>query len=313
MKTFVTGGTGFIGSKLVDRLIERGDSVTVYDNLSSGKIRFIEMHTNNKNFTFVKADILDFDMLKKSMKGHDIIFHLAANADIRYGTEHTRHDIEQNLLATYNVIESMRLNDIKKLVFSSTSAVFGMPSIMPTPEDYGPALPSSLYGASKLACEAFVSAYSNLYGIQSWIFRFANVIGQRVTHGILHDFLQKLKNDPTELEILGDGEQEKSYIYDEDCIDAMLYAIEKSKEKICIYNLGSNDTIKVKRIAEIVCEELNVKPKFRFTGGPVGWKGDVPRMALDTRKITALGWRAKYGSEEAVRLSVQGLKKTFLL
>ena len=313
MKTFVTGGTGFIGSKLVDRLIKRGDTVTVYDNLSSGKKEFVDVHNSNKNFTFVKADLLDFDTLKKSIQGHDIVFHLAANADIRYGTEHPRHDLEQNLLATYNVLEATRQNNIKKLVFSSTSAVFGKPTTIPTPEDYGPALPASLYGASKLSCEAFISAYANLYDMQVWIFRFANVIGQRVTHGILYDFLDKLKKNPNELEILGDGEQEKSYLYDEDCVDAMLFVIGHVNEKVSIFNLGSNDQIKIKKIAKIIVEELGLKPHFMFTGGPVGWKGDVPRMALDTRKIAKLGWKPKYSSEEAVRLSVQGLKKTFLL
>ncbi|MBI2075720.1 MAG: NAD-dependent epimerase/dehydratase family protein [Candidatus Aenigmarchaeota archaeon] len=311
MKAFVTGGTGFIGSKLVDKLIERGDMVTVYDNLSSGKIEFIENHKTSKNFTFIKSDLLDFHTLSKSMKGHDIVFHLAANADIRYGTEHPRHDLEQNLLVTHNVLEAMRQNSIKKLVFSSTSAVFGAPSVIPTPEDYGPALPASLYGASKLSCEAFVSAYSNLYGIQSWIFRFANVIGQRVTHGILYDFLQKLKKNPEELEILGDGEQEKSYLYDEDCIDAMLYVTERANERISVFNIGSDDQIKVKKIARIVVEALGINPKFNFTGGSIGWKGDVSKMQLDTKKILSLGWKPKYNSEEAIRMSVRGLKELF--
>lgn len=313
MKAFVTGGTGFIGSTLVNRLIKRGDVVIVYDNLSSGKEEFIAAHKTNKNFTFIKGDLLDFHTLSKSMKGHDIVFHLAANADIRYGTEHTKHDLEQNILATHNVLEAMRQSGIKKLVFSSTSAVFGSPSTIPTPENYGPALPASLYGASKLACEAFVSAYSNLYGIQSWIFRFANVIGPRVTHGILYDFLEKLKKNPKELEILGNGEQDKSYLYDEDCIDAVLYVIGRANERINIFNIGSGDKIKVKKIAQIIVEELGINPKFKFTGGPVGWKGDVPRMALNTRKIEKLGWKPRYNSEEAVRLSVQGLKRTFLL
>lgn len=309
MKAFVTGGTGFIGSKLVDKLIERGDRVTVYDNLSSGKIEFIEDYKTNKNFTFIKGDLLDFHTLSKSMKGHDIVFHMAANADIRYGIGHPRHDLEQNLLATHNVLEAMRQNSIKKLAFSSTTAVFGFPSTIPTPENYGPALPASLYGASKLACEAFISAYSNLYGIQSWIFRFANVIGQRVTHGILYDFLEKLKKNPKELEILGDGEQEKSYLYDEDCIDAMLYVIGRANERINIFNIGSGDQIKVKKIAQIIVEELGINPKFRFTGGHIGWKGDVPKMLLDTRKINKLGWKPKYNSEQAVRMSVKGLKE----
>ncbi len=311
MKVFVTGGTGFIGSKLVDKLLARGDFVTAYDNLSSGKEEFVGAHKNNPDFRFVKADMLDFAALKESMEGHEIVFHLAANADIRYGTEHPRHDLEQNLLATYNVLEAMRQNGIKKLVFSSTSAVFGSPETIPTPENYGPVLPASLYGASKLACEAFISAYSNLYNIQAWVFRFANVIGKRVTHGILYDFLTKLKNNPKELEILGDGEQEKSYLYDEDCVDAMLHVIEHTNSRIGIFNIGSADQIKVKKIAKIICDEFGVNPEVRFTGGPVGWKGDVPKMQLDTRKINALGWKPKYNSEEAVRLSVKGLKETF--
>lgn len=313
MKAFVTGGTGFIGSKLVDKLIESGHQVTVYDNLSSGKKEFVQSHEGDKNFQFIKADLLDFETLRKSVKDHDIVFHLAANADIRYGTEHPMHDLEQNTLVTFNTMEAMRQNGIKKLVFSSTSAVFGYPSIIPTPENYGPPLPASLYGASKLACEAFISAYSSLYDIQAWIFRFANVIGKRVTHGILYDFLNKLKENPNELEILGDGEQEKSYLYDEDCVDAMIYVIERVNDRISIFNLGSNDQIKIKKIAQIVIDEMGLKPNFKFTGGPVGWKGDVPRMALDTAKISSLGWKPKYNSEEAVRISVKGLKENMHL
>ncbi len=311
MRCFVTGGTGFIGSKLVDRLIGLGHFVTAYDNMSSGKMEFVDAHSGNRNFVFVKADLLDLETLNRYIRDHDIVFHLAANADIRYGTEHPRHDLEQNLLATHNVLEAMRQNSIKKLVFSSTSAVFGCPAVIPTPEEYGPALPSSLYGASKLSCEAFISAYSNLYGIQVWIFRFANIIGQRVTHGILYDFMKKLKSNPGELEILGDGEQEKSYLYDEDCVDAMLYVIERVKDRLSIFNLGSGDQIKIKKLAGIIVAELGLNPAMKFTGGPIGWKGDVPKMKLDTEKITKLGWEPRYNSEEAVRMSVKGLKKSF--
>jgi UDP-glucose 4-epimerase len=309
MKILVTGGAGFIGSHLVDRLVEQGHEVTVYDNLSSGKRGFISHHLNEKNFNFVKASLMDFKKLKGAMRGQEFVHHIAANPDIRYGTEYPDFDLKQGTIATFNVLETMRLNDVKKISFSSSCVVYGEAKKLPTPEDYAPLMPISLYGASKLAAEGLISAYCHTFGFQSWIFRFANIIGERQTHGVIVDFINKLKKNPRELEILGDGKQSKSYLLVEECVDAMLYAIEKSNEKVNIYNLGSNNQISVTRIAEILCEEVGLRPKIRFTGTDRGWPGDVPTMMLDTKKINKLDWKTKHTSEEAVRVTIKSLLK----
>lgn len=316
MKIFVTGGAGFIGSHLVDKLMEKNqkNEITVYDNLSSGKKDFIVQHLNKRNFHFIKADLLNFSVLKKSMKNHDFVYHMAANPDIRYGTEKTDYDLKQNTLATYNVLEAMRLNDVKKIAFASTSTIYGEPKIIPTPEDYGPLIPISLYGASKLASEALITAYSHLFGMKAWIFRFANIIGRRQTHGAIVDFINKLKKNPNELEILGDGNQKKSYLLVEECVDAMLFAIKNSDDDVNVFNLGCDSQIKVRRIAEILVDEMKkinpkMKPKLKFTGTKRGWPGDVVEMLLSVKKINRLGWRAKYNSEDAVRIAIRELIK----
>ncbi len=308
MKCFVSGGAGFIGSHLMDRLITEGHEVSVYDNLSSGRMEFLGSHLLEKRVRFIKGDILDLPKLAKAMKGHDFVYHMAANPDIRYGIEHTRWDLEQNTIATYNVLESMRRNDIKNIVFPSTSAVYGEPSIIPTPEDYGPLLPISLYGASKLACEALVSAYCGTFGFRGWIFRFANVVGPRGTHGVAYDFIEKLKLNPKELEILGDGRQTKSYLLVDEIVDAVLYAVEHAREQINVFNLGCGDQVSVAEIAKIVGGEMGLlNVSLRYTGGSRGWPGDVTAMNLATDRINALGWRAKHSSKDAVRLGVRGM------
>jgi UDP-glucose 4-epimerase len=305
MKYFVTGGAGFIGSCIIDRAIGKNE-VTVYDNLSSGKEEHVSHHFKNKNFKFVKADLLDFDRVAKEMKGHDTVWHIAANPDIRKGTESSRYDLEQNTLVTYNVLEAARRNDINSVVFSSTSTIYGPAKVIPTPEDYGPCLPISLYGASKLACEGLVSAYSSLYGIRAWIFRFANIIGKRSTHGILPDLVDKLNKDRSRLEVLGDGKQRKSYLLVEETVDGMFFAFERAKDQLNYFNLGSSDQITVKRIVDILVEEANLRDtKIVYTGGEVGWKGDVPRFLLSPEKMAKLGWKAKHSSEEAVRIATK--------
>ena len=302
MSYMVTGGAGFIGSALVDKLLADGETVTVYDNLSGGRESFISQHFGSSDFEFIKADVLDFDRLLKAMDGHSVVWHLAANPDIRKGTESSRVDLEQNTLATYNVLEAARRTDVDSVVFSSTSTIYGRADVLPTPEDYGPCLPISLYGASKLACEGLVSAYAELYGVKGWIYRFANIVGNRSTHGILYDLVEKLNRNPAELEVLGDGNQKKSYLLVEECVDGMMFGFENAKDKLNYYNLGSEDQITVKRIVEVLIEETGLKDvQLNYTGGESGWAGDVPKQLLSTKKMTNLGWTPKNSSEEAIR------------
>lgn len=308
MKYFVTGGAGFIGSRLVEKLLGRKHSVTVYDNLSSGKKAFIEEHLQNKKFKFIQADLLDLKKLKKSIKGADFVFHLAANPDIRHGIKYTDTDLKQNTIVTYNVLEAMRCAGIKKIAFSSSSVVYGEPTIIPTPEDYGPLVPVSLYGASKLACEGLITAYAHTFDMRAWIFRLANVVGRRSTHGIIVDFINKLKKNPKELEILGNGRQNKSFLSAGECIEGILYGVTHSRERVNIFNLGGRDQINATKIARILVEESGLKEvRFRYTGGKRGWKGDVSVMNLAVDKMKRLGWEAKKGSEEAVRSAIRSL------
>ena len=309
MKILVTGGAGFIGSHMVDELVRRKHEVTVFDNLSSGRKEFISHHLKRKNIIFFEADLLDFKSVDKAMKGQEFVHHLAANPDVRRGVERPDLDLKQNVVGTLNVLEAMRMNSVDKISFSSSSTVYGEAKEIPTPEDYGPLVPISLHGASKLAAEGLITAYCHTFGFRAWIFRFANVIGKRQTHGVIVDFIEKLRDNPMELEILGDGRQSKSYVLVEECVDAMLLGVEKSSERVNIFNLGSEDQISVKRIAEIICEETGFKPKFRYTGTERGWPGDVPRMMLDVKKIMELGWGAKHTSVEAVRRAVEYLAK----
>ncbi len=307
MPYFVTGGAGFIGSNLVDQLLKNPESyVTVYDNLSSGRREFLSHHEKDDRFTFIEGDLLDLDSVKASIPNHELVFHIAANADIRLGTEKTDTDLKNGVRATYNVLEAMRVNDVNKIVFSSSSTVYGEASIIPTPEDYGPLIPISLYGASKLGAEALIMAFAYSFNIQAWIFRFANIIGRRGTHGVIIDFVNKLRKNPNELEILGDGRQQKSYLLVDDCVNSILYAIEHSDEQVNIFNLGSTDHVTVTRIGELIVEELGLSDvKFNFTGGARGWTGDVPKMLLDTNKIQTLGWKSALNSEGALRQAIK--------
>jgi UDP-glucose 4-epimerase len=310
MKTFVTGGAGFIGSYLTDRLVKENKYVTIYDNLSSGKLGFIKHHLNEENFNFIQADLQDAEKLNKAMRGHEFVWHLAANPNIRLGTERPDTDLKQNTIATFNVLEAMRLNNIKKIAFTSSSTVYGETKKIPTPEDYGPLIPISFYGASKLACEGLITAYSHTFDMQSWIFRLANIVGERYTSGVIIDFIEKLKENPNILEILGNGKQKKSYLTVEECVDAMLFSVENSGEKVNIFNIGAEDQITINRIAEILIEELELNNVvFRYTGGKRGWKGDVAFMMLSTTKINELGWYSKYTSEQAVRDSIKRIIK----
>ncbi len=294
----VTGGAGFIGSHVVDRLIE-SDEIIVIDNFSSGKEEYI-----NEEAKVVKADISSENIVDH-IKDAEEVWHIAANPDVRIGAGNPDEIYRNNVLATYRLLEAMRRVSVSRIIFTSTSTVYGEAKLIPTPEDY-PTHPISIYGASKLACEALIESYCHTFDMQAWIYRFANVIGRRSTHGVIYDFMMKLRRNPKELEILGNGEQNKSYIYISDCVDAMFAGL-KANERVNIFNIGSEDQVKVRRIAEIVCEELDLNPKFRFTGGDRGWKGDVPVMLLSIEKLKRIGWRPKYSSEEAVRMAVRDL------
>jgi len=302
MKAFVTGGAGFIGSHLVDKLMSRGETVTVYDNFTSGKKEFLAQHINNDNFSLIEADLLDLDSVKKEIKDHDVVFHIAANPFVRLGETQTRLDLEQGAIATYNILEAMRLNNIKKIVFSSSSVVYAETPDIAIPEEYGPTLPISMYGAGKLAAEGLISAFCGTFGFQAWIYRFANVVGIRGTHGVIVDFIDKLNKNPKGLEILGDGKQQKPYLYVSDVIDGILHGFEHSNEQNNLFNLGCDSNTTVTRIAEMVVEEMGLKDvEFKYTGGKRGWAGDVPRFQLDAKKMNKLGWKENYTSDEAVR------------
>ena len=300
-KIIVTGGAGFIGSHIVDRLLSLGNEITVIDNLSSGRMEFLKAHSRDPNFKLVKLDLLDTEKLNKAIAGADMIYHLAANPDVRLGAADTKVHLEQNIIATYNVLEAMRINKLKNIAFTSTSTVYGEAALIPTPENYGPLIPISLYGASKLACEALITSYCHTFEMNSWIFRFANIVGPRSTHGIIVDFINKLRNDPHALEILGDGQQRKSYLHVSDCVEAMLFGVENSHEMANIFNIGSDDTINSTQIGEIVVMEMGLKNvRFSYTGGKRGWKGDVPRMLLSIEKIKSLGWKPLHDSHSSV-------------
>ena len=306
MKYMVTGGAGFIGSNIVDRLMNEGHEVVVYDNLSSGNDDFISHHLENSKFNFVKGDLLSPETLDEAIKGVDFVFHLAANPDVRYGIDRTRIDLEQGPIATHNLLEAMRKHGVKNIAFSSSSTVYGEVTQLPTDEEYGPLLPISLYGASKLSCEALISGYCHSFDMKAVMFRFANVIGFRGTHGVLVDFINKLKENPAELEILGDGKQKKSYFLVEDCVGGIFTAIEKSEKISDVYNLGCEDWMDVTDIADIVVEEMGLSNvEYKYTGGARGWVGDIPKTWLNIEKIKSLGWQPANTSEQAVRKAVR--------
>ncbi len=308
MKYFVTGGAGFIGSNMVDRLLsEAGNEVIAYDNFSTGRREFLEDALKNDRFTLVEGDTLDLDKMTQAMKGCDFVFHFAANADVRMGCEHPRKDLEQNTIATYNVLEAMRANDIKRIGFSSTGSVYGEAEVIPTPEDAPFPVQTSLYGASKLACEGLLAAYAEGFGYTAYIFRFVSILGERYTHGHVFDFCKRLKDDPSHLHILGDGHQKKSYLYVKDCMEAILTVVRNAKEKVNIYNLGTDEYVEVNDSVRFICGKLNVKPEFTYAGGERGWIGDNPFIYLDTKKVRSLGWAPKASIEEGVVKTVEYL------
>lgn len=305
----VTGGAGFIGSHLVDKLIE-SNRVTVLDNFSSGRREFVESHIKSSNFDLVEADLQDQKVVEAALEGKDLVFHLAANPDVKIGAEDTRTHLDKNVIATYNLLESMRRVGVSEIAFTSTSTVYGEATVVPTPEDYGPLLPISLYGASKLACEALISAFCSTFGMRSWIFRFANIVGERGTHGVLVDFIRKLEADPKELEILGSGRQRKSYLEVRDCVDGMITSIERSRDRVNVFNIGSADSVDVTEIADVVVEKMSLEGvRYRYTGGIEGrgWKGDVKTMLLSIETMEKLGWKPRHNSRQSIEAAVEAL------
>ncbi|MBW1886738.1 MAG: NAD-dependent epimerase/dehydratase family protein [Deltaproteobacteria bacterium] len=307
MKYLITGGAGFIGSHLVNNLVHEHE-IIVIDNLSEGTEDNISQHIERDNFKFVKADLRDSNSFEQLLEGVDVVFHLAAHRDVRRGVERPDIDIDNGILATFNLLEVMRKQNVKKIIFSSSQVVYGEPTIFPVDESYGPLLPISIYGASKLSCESLIMSYSHTFEMQSWIFRFANIVGPRGTHGVIPDFIEKLKKNKTGLEILGDGKQTKPYMAVGDCVDAILFTLENAREGVNLFNLGTDDWTNVTRIAEIVIEECGLTDvKLVYTGGERGWVGDVPRIKLSVDKIKNLGFEPKHNSEEAVRLAARSL------
>jgi UDP-glucose 4-epimerase len=311
MKALVTGGAGCIGSDLAAALLARGDQVVVIDNLSSGRLEHLAPLRGNPNFSFIEGDLEDAALVVSVMNGIDLVWHLAANPEVKFSIgDATDKDLRQNIICTYNVLEAMRRRGVKRLAFSSTSTVYGISPVQPIPESAPSPQPISLYGATKQGCEALISAFQNLFGWQCWIFRFANIVGPKVRkkgRTVIGDFIMRLRENPRRLTILGNGEQAKSYLLSEECIDAMLFIVGHAGEPLNVYNVGCDGSLRVTRIADMVVEALGLKNvEYQFTGGGEGgWPGDVPRFELDTRKLNELGWRARRNSEEAVRIAIE--------
>lgn len=300
MQFFVTGGAGFVGSNLVDRLLQLGHTVVAYDNLSTGQKRFLEHALLSHRFRLVEGDTLDLNSLTDAMHGSVFVCHLAANADVRFGTQHPHKDLEQNTIATFHVLEAMRANGIQRIAFSSTGSVYGEPEAFPTPEDAPFPTQTSLYGASKLAGEGLIQAYCEGFGFQGYIFRFVSILGERYTHGHVFDFYRSLRSDPHRLRVLGDGHQRKSYLYVQDCIDAILLAIGKAQDKVNVFNLGTDEYCEVNDSIGWITSHLGLKPELVYAGGKRGWVGDSPSIFLDCRKIRALGWAPKLSIREGI-------------
>jgi UDP-glucose 4-epimerase len=308
MKALVTGAAGFIASNLVDRLLALGHEVVGYDNFSTGQRRFVAGALAQPGFRLIEGDLLDESALNAAAAGCDTVFHFAANADVRFGTEHPRRDLEQNTIATFNVLEAMRGNGIGRIAFSSTGSVYGEAKVIPTPEDAPFPVQTSLYGASKLAGEGLIAAYCEGYGFQGIVFRFVSILGERYTHGHVFDFYKKLRADPTRLPVLGDGKQRKSYLYVQDCIDAILLALDRTQANYEVYNLGTEDSCQVNDSIGWICERLGVDPERVYSGGDRGWIGDNPIIQLDTTKIRSLGWAPKLTIREGVLKTIDYLR-----
>lgn len=309
MKAFVTGAAGFIGSTLVDRLLDDGHEVVGYDNFSTGQEHFLQRASESAAFRLVRGDTLDQAQLTRSMTGASVVFHLAANADVRFGTEHPEKDLQQNTIATFNVLEAMRANGVPRIAFASTGSIYGEAEIVPTPEDAPFPVQTSLYGASKLACEGLIQAYCEGFRMSSWIFRFVSILGERYTHGHVFDFCRSLRRDATRLRVLGDGTQRKSYLYVQDCIEAILVALEGASARVNIFNLGTDEYCALNDSIAWICGRLGVSPALEYTGGDRGWVGDNPFIFLDTARIRSLGWAPRLTIRDSVVRTVEYLQQ----
>lgn len=311
-RPFVTGAAGFIGSNLVDCLLSSGMEVTGWDNFSTGNNHFLTGASQNSKFRLLQGDNLDAELLTAAMKDCDFVFHLAANADVRFGLNHPGRDLEQNTVATFHVLEGMRANGIKRIAFSSTGSVYGETAIVPTPEDAPFPIQTSLYAASKVAGEGMIQAYCEGFGFEGYIFRFVSILGERYTHGHVFDFFKQLMTDPSRLKVLGDGAQKKSYLYIQDCLSAILHVIglntaAKAKHRCEVYNLGTDEYCAVRESISWICSRMRVTPSLEFSGGDRGWIGDNPLIFLDTAKVRRTGWRSKLSIREAVEKTVDWL------
>jgi UDP-glucose 4-epimerase len=309
MKVLVTGAAGFIASNLVDALIKDGHEVIGVDNFSTGRRKFLIGAQQNEQFRLVQTDILDRKRLAAELPGCDLVFHLAANADVRFGTEHPARDLEQNTIGTHSVLEAMRDAKVSRIAFASTGSVYGESSVIPTPEDCPFPIQTSLYGASKLAAEGLVAAYCEGFGFQSWIFRFVSILGERYSHGHVFDFYKQLRRDPTRLEVLGNGKQRKSYLYVKDCIEAMLLAIKQSAQRVNIFNLGADEYCEVRDSIGWICEALEIAPTVIYGQSDRGWIGDNPFIFLDTKRIRSLDWAARLSIRDGVLRTVDYLRQ----
>src|SRR3990167_7628426 len=309
MRYLVTGCAGFIGSNLTDCLLQMGHEVVGYDNFSTGLKEFLVEAEKSTHFKLSEGDLLDKNAVSAACNNIDMVFHLAANADVRFGTDHPHKDLEQNTIATFHVLEAMRANGIKRIAFASTGSIYGEATVIPTPEDAPFPIQTSLYGASKLAAEGLIQAYAEGFNFQCYIFRFVSILGERYTHGHVFDFYKQLLENPKELSVLGNGKQRKSYLYVQDCLDAIFLAMQHLTKKINIFNLGTDEYCEVNHSIRWICDHLHVTPHLSYTGGERGWIGDNPFIFLDCARIRSLGWKPKLNIQESIIRTLQYLEK----
>jgi UDP-glucose 4-epimerase len=308
VKAFVTGAAGFIGSNLVDRLLSAGHEVTGFDNISTGFREFLEGAQANPRFRLVEGDLLDLDAVKRAIGDADFVFHLAANADVRFGPDHPRRDLEQNTIVTWNVLEAMRTSGARRIAFSSTGSVYGEPDVFPTPETAAFPIQTSLYGASKVAAEGMIAAYATAFGFRAYLFRFVSILGERYTHGHVFDFYRQLLAHPERLDVLGNGQQRKSYLYVQDCISAILMAAEKACAPVNVFNLGTDEYCEVNDSIGWITKALGLDPERRYAGGERGWIGDSPFIFLDCTRMRSLGWRPELSIEQGIIRTLEFLR-----